>query len=417
MVFGFDDQLLAATGGAFGDPFAGAQAGASIEIQQLEGARPITVLLRGRAMPYQGVAWEGEQHSKLTWYPGNPVATQQVLGPREAPTTMSGMWKDRFIRGAVVKNGDAAAVTTAMQAVQLFDQLWRSGKRVRVQWAQFVRVGIIKRFVPTADRAQDIAWELEFEWSSRDDEVAPRAATQESAPAGSNLLRLLNDLEDVFVAAPAMAAAFTAQIVSTIRDVRDRVATVIDSLRTIETLVNLPAAVVGALKNSVLALSRQLLDFEHRILGARSSAQDTQTSQRAKGGFTNPGRLGRRQAAQVSSAVVQELEFEAWRRTLGLASRNLNAQLIRILLDVLARTQPATTRVVVVREKQSLYSLATQFYGSPDFANFLAQQNRLTSALVPAGFRLRVPERPLGAAAQVDLVTDHQPAVSDGKCC
>jgi hypothetical protein len=34
-------------------------------------------------MPYTGVAWEGEQHSKLTWYPGNPVATQQVLGPRE----------------------------------------------------------------------------------------------------------------------------------------------------------------------------------------------------------------------------------------------------------------------------------------------------------------------------------------------
>jgi hypothetical protein len=414
---GFDVELLSATGGILGDQFGGSQAGGSLEIQQLEGSRPITVLLRGRAMPYTGVAWEGEQHSKLTWYPGNPVATQQVLGPRETNTTMGGTWKDRFIQGAVVRNGDPGVITTAMQAVQLLDELWRSGKRVRVQWAQFVRTGLIKRFTPTADRVQDIQWEIEFEWSGRDDELAPRAATQESAPAGNDLLKLLNDLEDIFTLAPAMAAAFSARIISTIADVRDGVSKAIDTLRAVETLVNLPAAVVGSLKSSVAALGRQLQDLERRIIGERSSAQDRQTATRAKGGYTDPRRLGRRGAALSSSAVTQELSFEAWRRTLAFAARALNAKLQRVLLDVLARSQPPTTRVVVVRQGQTLYSLATEFYGSPDFANFLANTNRLQTALVPAGFRLRVPDRPLGAAANIEPVTDRQPAVGSGRCC
>lgn len=415
--FGFDDQLVSATGGTFGDPFGGAQGGTSLEIQQLEGARPLTVLLRGRAMPYQGVGWEAEQHLKQTWYPGNPVATMQVLGPREQPTTMGGMWKDRFIRGAMVRNGDALAVTTALQAVELFNELWRSGKRVRVQWAQFVRSGVIARFTATPDRAQDIAWEVEFAWDSRDDEQAPRAATEESAPAGSDLMKLLNDIEDICVAAPAMAAAFNARIISTIREVSDRVSKIIDVLKVIETVVNLPAAVLGALVTNAEALGRQLQDLQRRILGERSSAQDSQTSQRAKGGYTDPGRLGRKGAALVSSSVTQELEFEAWRRTLGLALGALGGKMFRVTADVLNRQRPATTRVVTVKQGETLYTLATRHYGSPDFANFLAQQNRLTGAAVPPGFRLRVPDRPLGAAARVELVTDRQPSVSSGKCC
>jgi hypothetical protein len=416
MVFGFDQQIQALTGG-LGDPFASAIDGSSIEVQQIEGDRPITLLIRARAMPYPGGSWEGEQHSKLTFYPGNPVATQQVLGSRESPTTFEGTWKQRFMRGAIVKNGDASAITTPLEAVELIEAMRRSGRQVRVQWATFVRTGLIKRFAATPDRPQDIPWELEFEWNSRDDEKAPRAATEQSAPAGNNLLKKLNQLLDTLAQFPAMAAAFQAQLVSTIRDIGDGVARVVDLLRAVETLVNLPSSVLGALKAAVGALGRQLQDFEHRIIGPRSSATDRQTATRAKGGYQDPARVGRRSSALTSSSVTQELQFEVWRRTLAGNARTLQNQLTRTLIDVLTRSQPKTVRVVTVRQNQTLYALSTQFYGSPDFANFLARSNRLTTALVPAGFQLRVPERPFAGTAGIEPLTDKQPEVGSGKCC
>ena len=55
------------------------------------------VVLQGRSLPYRGVAWEGEQRMEVKWYPGSPVGSAQVLGPKYMPTQMEGMWKDAFL--------------------------------------------------------------------------------------------------------------------------------------------------------------------------------------------------------------------------------------------------------------------------------------------------------------------------------
>lgn len=412
----FDAQLIATTGGVSRPEFEGQITGGSFEIAQLEGDNPITVLLRGRAMPYPAVAFEGEQHSKLTWYPGNPVATQQVLGPRESSTTIHGFWKDRFIRGSILKNGSDTAIQSAAQAVQLFEQLRRAGKRVRVQWSHQVRSGLIKRFVATPDRVQDQAWEIEFEFASRDDEEAPKASTEQAAPAGNDLLKRQNALEDLATLSPDMAFALAAEVISRIQGIRDQISKVVDLLRIVETAVNLPGAVLGALKASVASLGRQLTELLRRITGERVSAQDRQTATRGKGDYTNPAAPGRR-GARASSSLTQEAQFEIWRRSMGLSAAALLFQLQVLTDDVIQRSRPATTRVITVGEGDTLYSLAVRFYGSSDFANFLALSNRLTTALVPPGYRLRVPDRPLGAAAQIEPLTSRQPGVGDGRCC
>ncbi len=389
--------------------------GGSVEIRQLEGDRPTVVVLRARAMPYRGTAWELGQNTKRTVYPGNPVATLQLLGPSEEPTSMNGQWKDRFLSGAILKDGDPGAVTTALGAVKLFEDLLRQGKRVRVQWASFVRAGLIKKFTATPDRAQDIAWDLEFEWDSRDDEEAPRATTEQSAPSGQDLLRRQNELEDVASLAPPSAAQELAGVIAFIDGIRDQVASLVDNLRTVETVVNAPAAILGAIQNGVRSLVAQLEDFRQRILGPRTSARASR--QRIKGDYTSPTGPGRRGGAASSSSSVQELQFEIWCRSLGSSAGALSFQLQRLLLDVLSRSQPRTARVIVAKQGDTLYSLATRFYGSPDFANFLALTNRLTTAVVPAGYQLRIPERPFGASARVEPLTDTQPSVGDGRCC
>lgn len=416
----FDDQLaIAADARGFSDPFGGAVEGTSLEIRQVEGANPLTVLLRGRAMPYRAPSWPVEQHSKLTWYPGNPVATQQVLGPREQETTFSGKWKARFIQGSILINGDPSVIDTPAAAVQLFEQLARSGKRVRVQWAFEVRLGLLKTFTPSPDRIQDIAWEAEFEWSARNDETAPRAATEQSAPAGNDVFKAQNALEDTHALAPPNAIQLAASLLAEIDDIGDRVADVVDNLKQVEALVNLPAQTLGALRSNVAQLTRQLSEFQRRILGERSSAQDADTSARTKGATTSPTSGGghRTGAARASSSDVQELQLEVWRRTMGRNAGNLRFQVQRLLLDAENRLQPQATRIYTARQGDNLYALATRFYGSPDFANFLAQANRLTTVVVPGGYLLRVPPRPVGGVAQVEIVTDRQPPVGSGDCC
>lgn len=411
----FDAEIIAAAAGQLGLT-GGSTGGTSLEIQQLEGDQPLTVVLRGRAMPYQDPSWEGEQHTKTTFYPGNPVGTQQVLGAREGTTSFNGMWKDRFIRGNVTRNGSADTVQSALDAVALMNELWRSGKAVRVQWANVVRSGLIRRFTFTPKRVQDIAWEIEFEWNSRDDEEAPRASTEQSAPSGQDLLRRMNELEDIAALAPPSAAELLAQVLSTINSVREQVANAVDLLRTVETVVNAPAAILGALQSAVNSIVAQLEDFRQRILGPRTSARDAQTSRRVKGDYTSPT-ASARDGGAPSSSSVQELQFEIWCRSLGASAAGLGFQLQRLLLDVQSRRQPRTARVITVRAGETLYSLATRHYGSPDFANFLALSNRLTTANVPPGYQLRVPARPTGASTRVEPLTDRQPAVGSGKCC
>lgn len=381
--------------------------GTSVSIAQIEGdqrSRTFVELI-GRAMPYRGVEWEIEQRSKLTWYPGNPVATQQIFGSTELPTEMNGAWKDRFIRGAVVVNNDPEAVKTASEAVALFHTLARAGKQVRVQWLTEVRTGIIKAFRPTYDREQDVRWALTFEWNSRNDEVRPRSALEQT-PA-SDSLNLLNLVEDIITLAPDIAAAFVASIVSAIDDVRERVSEVFNLLRIAETLVNLPSTLVGAIKSAVDELTRELGELIRRIGGGRSSAQDNITSTSAKGPTTSSISQGLSfsGATSSSSSDTQEAVFEGWRRTLTRALGQLRFQLQRSRIDIIDRTQPRTTRVVTVQSTDTLYSLAQRFYGSSDFANFLANTNGLQTAVVPSGFQLRVPPRPFGAAGNPEIVS------------
>lgn len=128
------------------------------------------IFLDGRALPYQGVAYPTEARVKTTWYPGNPVATQQKTGPVLRNTVIQGAWKDVFLG-----DGQARAL------VRTFEDLVRTAVDVEVSWGvgldenggttgeTIVRRGIVKRIEPKFDRPQDVFWEIEFEWSGTDD--------------------------------------------------------------------------------------------------------------------------------------------------------------------------------------------------------------------------------------------------------
>jgi LysM repeat protein len=431
---GYDPAISAP--GAFGTEFSRATADHEdgfFQIEQIEGSASerIEVVLSGRAMPYQGVEFGGEQRRKRTNYPGNPVATHQILGPAEDDTTIGGMWKDRYITNSIAVNGDVSQIQTAEQAVHLFHSLRRAGKRVRVQWLSEVRAGLIASFTPKWIRGHDVEWTVVFEWSAFDDEVAYRVAAEQ--PPASEALNRMNDLEDIFTLIPNTAARLEASLVEAIHSVRDRVQKVFGVLRAVETVVNLPATVLGTLKADVDSLRNELLEFNHRLAGPRSSTYDAETSSRIKfgaassalmqrGGVGSPAMVGeapggfavRTSANAAGNAVANELAFEAWKRSTARAGANLLYTVQRQVAALESRRQPATTRVHQVKQGETLYAIAADAYGSPDFANFLANANRLQSVLLPPGTLVRIPPRPFGSTVSIEPIATPLQACNGG---
>lgn len=386
-------------------------AGRSFTIEETGVASPRRITLRGRAMPYRGVGWGGTQRTKKTVYPGNPVATQQVLGPDETNTTLEGMWKDRFMAGAI-DIGDAgggggqgalqAAVGAAADAlglngsgptllaeevVRLFHDLRRAGTVLRVQYLSEVRFGILVDFTATYDRPQDIKWSAEFEWQAWDDNAPLRSAEEPTTKA--DLLSDLNTFLDIVAQAPAVLQRLEAQLGHAIDGIASQGQILVNALRTADALTDLPGSVIGQMIGSSREFSAQVSDLMRQVLDVRlptiTGAQDV------AGPYRDPTTQVR-----FSSPTKQRLEAERWRKVVGAALRNLRRTADDAVTQRLSQRLPRTTRIVVVAQGASLYDLATKFYGSPDFATYLAAVNKLTGANVPSGFQLRVPPKPTG---------------------
>lgn len=418
-LLGGGDGQIAATSGDAGRSLV-------IEEQGVPGARRIT--LKGRAMPYQGVEWGGEQRHKTTYYPGNPVASQQLLGPLEGPTTMEGTWKDRFMPGAIlvepaagsgggtsdggglggavagagksalskVAKGAASALglnsggdlLLAEEVVQMFHGIRRAGTSVRVQYLSEIRFGIISDFTARYLRPQDIEWSITFDWRSWDDDIELRSA---SLPQdASNLLDKLNKVLDVIANAPFAVQQFQAQLATSINNLANTTQVLFDVMRTIDAVTDLPGTILGNALGTVRQLVAQATDLIRQIADVRwpviSSAQSL------AGPTVDPltNSTGR------SAPTKQGLEYERWRRAATLALADLRRTASDSVDQRVRQRIPKTTRVVEIREGASLYDLSTKFYGSPDFANYLATVNGLTSVSVSAGTQIRVPPRSTG---------------------
>ena len=138
----------------------------------LEGGLPV-ISLAGFMLPFRGVSFPTEQRIKTTYYPGNPQASQTVVGPTLPNTTVVGRWMD-ISRG--VSDGEPRTV------VRQIEYLVQHAIPVEVQWGgrnfgtesgidddpAIVRRGLVKKIDPKYNRLEDVEWSIEFEWSGGD---------------------------------------------------------------------------------------------------------------------------------------------------------------------------------------------------------------------------------------------------------
>jgi hypothetical protein len=147
---------------------------------------PGVIQLVGRQLPHRPIVFGGRMRTSKVDYPGNPVASQQVIGPIEKNTTVTGEWNDIYL-------GDGQA----MALREIFDTIRRRGFSVEVTWPMaamsgtpetptfsgdpIVRVGLMVDFTATIGLIQDVGWSMEFEWRSQGQGAASSLLTATAA--------------------------------------------------------------------------------------------------------------------------------------------------------------------------------------------------------------------------------------------
>lgn len=342
-------------------------------IRELTGTQR-SVQLNGRALPYRPVEFVGEQAHVQTWYPGNPVATIQVLGPREGALNIGGTWKTSKLVGSVKLLGfddipSDGGTVTAEDLVQVFHRLRIAGNALEVRWGPEVRRGVLYRFSPNYQRLEDIEWTAEFVWSQRGDQLPARAARTEN-PAQTTTAAM-NRLSDAAAAEPPSIVDQAREVVRTGVDaMRQGISTFTQTVVQIQSTANVASARFQQLQ----AITQEVVDTTRAL---RKGSLD----------------LPYTKLLPIDD-VVQVLRVENWRRDVGANARRTGAQAVRGRDDVAARSVPGYLAIVTLRENQTLRHLALTFYGSADAWTVIADANGLTGSTAPVGTVLRIPRAP-----------------------
>ncbi len=345
----------------------GVAAGAVV-FEELTGSKR-RVLLRGRALPYRAIELPMEMRVKTQWYPGNPEATQQVLGPHLPPTDFNGMWKLRFLAGSIDATG--LFIDKVEDAVELFYDLVRSGNKIRFQWGAEEREGIMKAFVPTWDRLQDCKWSITMEWSSRAGNKLPRGA-----PFGldfvADLRAALNGVQELLALRPLdVIDTYTRQVNALFAEVAETSVAIDSATRRIQNIAAIPGRVLGQVATNTERLVRSVTLLLQLVTEEPITSQTT------------------------TLLTVAQMRQELNRRTTARQLSVLRQAAIRSNNQVQRQAAPReSVRLVTAPAGASFYWLSTQFYGTPDFARFLQKLNGADSFSIPAGIQLKVPPRP-----------------------
>lgn len=244
------------------------------------------ISLKGRSLPYKGVAWGGEQTVDLSWFPGNPVGVVQVVGPRWKPLTVTGKWKDTFLvdpenaatlfnfpalslaatslgadaGGQTFVGGPAIPSQRADRARALrdaFTLIRKSGSLLRIEWGSLVRYGVLTSDNYPHDREEDIDWELEFTITGDTDAQPKPFPTPDLNALGllKKLLAFLNALLNTLLEASFAQAQWIARIIGPITEITSIITEILGTLQDIASQrLQTPANVLTLLKGNMSSI-------------------------------------------------------------------------------------------------------------------------------------------------------------------
>lgn len=362
-----------------------------------------TVILKGRARPYRPVAWNASQRVAIEYFPGNPVAISQVIGPTFDPMTFNGTWKDIFLNvpsgtegvtlinfptlapQAVPESGLAGGNTfiagsnfpgeqdarLARVVRDAIDLLRKEGVPVRIEWGSLVRFGFITSTSFPHLREEDIEWEFEFQpTGDTDAQPIPLPETANLLSFLQALRQLLERILNAVLSALFRAQQFLQRVTQFINFIGSFVTELLDALSRLASFIFAPVDVLASLRANLRNIRNAIRD----LLQELAEIGEARLEAAAIG---NPSDVALNQQAQNDlRAAAVELGAEATRQEIQL-EEFLTQELEGVI------TVPATVTTA---------DISNQIFGNPNNALVIAQFNGLSGTIVPVGTVLRIPK-------------------------
>ena len=354
---------------------------ATFRIAELTGDQRV-IILQDRGKPYRGLGFKGKQRANVTWLPGAGVGTSTVLGPTEEPTSVHGMWKDKYF-GAMTVDSSAPpcmllnnqAILSVKDAVAFTDSFRRLGQLVRVTWAHIIRVGFLTEFEHTWDNEHDVTWNMEFTWVSQGDDPGPvvPAGGPQLADLSSTIRQQMDAFDNTFLPKNfGLSNGFLNGIQNFQHNLEDLVFKIEDTVVLLTDQVLAPVRAARGIMTTLRGIQGECEDLIGFVTG--------QVSGELNGG-----------TAVQDQSFSERLEAEAFSRDLQAWAQELRRQSIEQRANLAARVNYDLIAIHTVRANEDLRTISRLYYGSPFEWRRIMIYNDLSSMVVSQGDVLLIP--------------------------
>lgn len=329
----------------------------------------------GNQMPFQPFEWGGEQRLVKDYYPGNPEAVVQVLGPKEGPLTIKGRWKDKRFK-------DPAYYGVAYQYNLALNEMRKRGNLVKFGMTggsgSWIRYGFLERANFKMNKLSWIDYDIEFFVIS---ETQPKnnyfSAPEKQTPTtvNQNLINAATDFQSNYSSVPAtmplsLAGAINNLISGVAKNVNQVTNFVATTIATAQDVVGSANRAIGLIKNAranISKFSRQIDTLAHSFTNysSNSSAKSKVTDT-----FSNVSYI---QETMSGTAILSHYLAQ------------MQAQ-----FEAIAKTIPKTRHKV--QSGDTLQNLSVKYYGVSDNWSDIYDHNNLHSTVLTPGAILEIPK-------------------------
>lgn len=384
-------------------------------IRELTGDKR-TFRFTGRGLPYRPFTLSGDQRADVTWYAGSPEATIQMLGAKENPTTINGMWKDRFLRQVADMSAaeqlaagftsdtqrpagqqgepgaqiDGQPVNNVRELAEEIDDVRRKGQLVEVTWVNQLRRGMLKSFRQSWHTAQDLEWEIQFEWINQGVQLADIPIQDRSVDLSDVSVEVENQLAELDKISDGsipldLNASTAGQAVGNAADIGQLLSPInsgIDQLH--QALEQLQDTIVVNTQDFLSSINTA-----QRVIGILAFMKDI--------GDSTANAIDRRLDAAILN--VQDLFGTKLDQRNTLSKQKRAARRISSVAAIRKeqmekQVNPELVKAFTAREDQDLRDVAMEHYGIADEWRSLMRFNNLATSRLRANQLIFVPRNP-----------------------
>lgn len=358
-------------------------------IKELTGDRR-EVVLAGRCLPYRPYTLRTVQRAEVDWSGGSPIGTATVMGSGEEPSTIGGMWKDKYM-GATAEDPasgpgnelvsftfNGQAVESCREAEQIMNWMVKAGQLMEVTWDLVTRHGILKSFERSWHNVHDLEWSMDFEWISNGEQEVGAALAQEislsdtASALGKQTKDLLKEIQPEF----PISLNLQSQLNSYGQKLNDLAQQAFAVVGEVAQQAKAPADATRNMITLAQSLATQAGDLIRTLEAQPYSTINRDSSFNASS--TDPSFADRTTAAEYSRRVQKQaraLRAEASIRRAKMAD-DLESDLVGQW---------------VAREGQNLRDVSREYYGTPNEWRRLQSFNVLETSELRAGQIVLVP--------------------------